>query len=587
MSYRLSFGAAQNHYLDVEVQLPTAGAAQLDVFMPVWTPGSYMVREYSRQVEGWDARNSGGEALHWEKTRKNRWRIATGGAPEVTVRYRVYCHEMSVRNPWVDSDYALVVGAGVFVAPVEQPQRPYKVQVNLPPSWKKVETGLAPDPATPQSFTARDLDELLDCPILAGNPAVYEFKVSGVSHRLVNEGEGGVWDGARSAKDVEKIVAVTHALWKEVPYGAYPPNNYHFFNLLTGSGGGLEHKNSTVLMGSRWHQRARQDYLNWLSLVAHEFFHAWNVKTLRPAALGPFDYESEVYTPSLWIAEGFTAYYDNLLVRRAGFSTHKEYLEALGKDMEALQAAPGRSLQSVATSSYDAWIKFYRPDENSSNTSISYYTKGALVGFLLDARIREASHGQRCLDDVMRRAFQLYSGAHGYSDAQFRAVASEVAGADLSSFFQAAVDGTSELDYAPAMKFYGLRFKQPEKKPHADPEPGWMGAKTEARQGTLMITQVKRGTPAYEAGLNVDDEVLAVNDFRVAGDKAERLDDRLKQYAPGATVTLLVARRERLMRLNVRLGSRPSPDAWHLEVNPEADATAQQHRLAWLGADVK
>lgn len=581
VSYRLSFPAPQNHYVEVEAQLPTGGAADLEVFLPVWTPGSYMVREYSRQLESVSAQNGEGQGLVVEKTRKNRWLVRAGGAPWVTLKYRVYCREMSVRNSWVENDFALLTGAQMYLAPVGKLQRPFRVNVQLPAHWKRVETGLPPT-TTPFVFEARDFDELVDCPMVLGNPAVYEFKVGGLTHKLVNEGEGGIWDGARSAKDVEKIVATVHKLWGGVPY-----TSYTFLNMLTQTGGGLEHKNSTVLMGSRWAQRGRHDYLNWLSLVAHEFFHAWNVKTLRPVALGPFDYENEVYTPSLWVAEGLTAYYDNLLVRRAGFSSHKEYLEAVSKDLETLQLAPGRLVQPLTGSSFDAWIKFYRPDENSANSGVSYYVKGSLVGLLLDARIRELTDDQKSLDDVMRRAYQLYSGPKGYTEAQFRAVAEEVAGAGLKEFFADYVDGTRELDFKPALAYYGLRFKPADsKKENKDPEAGWLGAGVTSNNGRLLTTSVKRGTPAFEAGLNVDDEILAVNDYRVLGDKTERLEDRLKQYSPGATVALLVARREKLTRLNVRLGRKPA-ETWQIEVDPGAGGAAAEHRQAWLGPDLK
>ncbi|MBX3167398.1 MAG: M61 family metallopeptidase [Candidatus Eremiobacteraeota bacterium] len=574
---------AQNHYVDVEARIP-ANSGDLELFLPVWTPGSYMVREYSRQIEGIQFSGADGKALQFEKTRKNRWLVRNVQGP-VTAKYRVYCREMSVRNCWVENDFALLTGAQLFLAPVGQLQRPFQVQVDLPAGWKRVETGLAA--LGNNRFEADDFDELVDCPMVAGNPAVYDFTVSGVSHRLVNEGEGGIWDGPRSAKDAEKIVATVHKLWGDIPYAKYAPNTYTFFNMLTQAGGGLEHKNSTVLMNSRWGQRARQDYLHWLSLVAHEFFHAWNVKTLRPKALGPFDYENEVYTPSLWVAEGFTAYYDNLLVRRAGFSTHKEYLEAISKDIESLQLAPGRLVQPLRYSSYDAWIKYYRPDENSPNSGVSYYIKGSLVGLLLDARIRQASDGKRSLDDVMRRAYKLYSGTQGYTEEQFRAVAEEVAGTSLAGFFADTVDSAKELDYKPMLAYYGLRFKTPEvKKENKDPEAGWMGGAVAIQSGRLVVTSVRRGTPAYEAGLNTDDEILAVNDFRVLPDRVDRLEERLRQYSPGATVTLLVARREKLTRLSVRLAKKPS-ETWTLEVNPEADERARQHREAWLGPDLK
>lgn len=575
-SYRLGFSDARHHYVEVEGRFPTQAKEQLELFLPVWTPGSYMVREYSRQVEGVQAFDSAGHPLKWEKSRKNRWRVHCPGASQVVLKYRVYCREMSVRNAWVDDDFALLVGAQLFIAPTDSLQRHYQVELDLPPHWKKAESGLTE--TGKHQFGADSYDVLIDCPILAGNPAVYDFQVGGIPHRLVNQGEDGVWDGPRSAQDVEKIVSTVHQMWRDVPY-----HHYHFFNVLTQSGGGLEHRNSTVMMSTRWSQHLRQDYLKWLGLVAHEFFHAWNVKTLRPAALGPFDYENEVYTPSLWVAEGFTAYYDNLMVRRAGFSSHKEYLQELSKDIEALQTGPGHAVQSLRYSSYDAWIKYYRPDENSPNSGISYYTKGALVAFLLDARIRQLTQGQRCLDDVMRRAYQLYSGPHGYTEAQFRAVAEEVAGAPLASFFESYVDGLEELDYQPALRYYGLRFKPEVKSDGKDPEPAWLGAQCSAKGGRLLVTQVRRGTPAFEAGLCVDDELVALGDLRIPPDG---LDDRLKHYAPGAQVDLWVARRDRMRKLSLKLGKKPA-DSWQLEIDPQASPEAQQQRKVWLGPDLK
>ena len=579
IEYRLSFPDAQNHYLNVEATFPTAGKAAIELFMPVWTPGSYMLREYSRNLEGFQAHGHNGQALAFEKTRKNRWRITTSGAPQVKVHYRLYGREMTVRNNWVEADFALLTPASVYMGEVGNFQRPYRVTVQLPEKWRHCLTGLA-GAGAPNTFVAKNFDELIDSPIVCGNPAVYKFPVKGVEHVLVNQGEGSVWDGQKSARDVARIVETAHALWGDFPYAKYAPGNYHFFNMLVQAPGGLEHHNSTVLMASRWAQRVHKDYLDWLSLVAHEHFHAWNVKTLRPVALRPFDYENENYTPSLWIAEGITAYYDNLLVRRSGLSTRKEYLDLVSKDVERLQTSPGREVQSLAAASYDAWIKFYRPDENFANTAISYYVKGSIVAMLLDARIRHATHGQRSLDDLMRAAYQRYSGERGYTEAEFRKLAEEIAGQPLGDFFSKYVDGTAELDYAPALKYYGLRFKKDEKK---DQEPGWLGAKTAIKDGRLVVTEVRRNTPGYSVGLNVDDEILAVDDYRVAPEK-DKLEERLKAYVPGTQVNLLVARREVLRRIPVKLARKPS-ETWALEMLPDANAEQQQHLLQWLGPE--
>jgi len=563
--YRLSFPNAQNHYVEVEATLP---AGTTEVFMPVWTPGSYMVREYSRQVEDLKTQVNG-KTVELQKTRKNRWSVPAGAT---TLTYRVYSREMTVRTNFVDSSFALICGANTFIAPVGHAGT-YEVTVALPAGWGSIQTGLPPAPdGAPGHYLAVDFDQLLDCPILAGSPAVYAINVANVKHHLVNEGEGGVWDGTRSATDVTRIVAAAHKLWGEFPYAKFPPNQYWFLNILSQAGGGLEHRNSTVFMSSRWAQRVRKDYLGWLGLVAHEYFHTWNVKQLRPDVLGPFDYENEVYTRSLWVVEGITSYYDDLLVARAGLSTPKEYLEAFSKNIETLQGTPGRKVQSLSLSSFDAWIKLYRPDENSPNTAMSYYTKGAVVAWLLDAEIRSASGNKKSLDDLMRAAYQKFSGAKGYTEAEFRALANQIAGKNLDAFFAKNVDSTAELDYGPALKYFGLRFKPVEaKKEGGEPDPGWLGMVTANQSGRLVVTQVKRETPAFAAGLNAEDEILAINDYRVMPDK---LDDRLKQYPPGTKLELLVARREKLLKLAVTTGKKPG-DSWALEVDPEASDEAK------------
>ncbi|HEU5116971.1 MAG TPA: hypothetical protein VFT74_09880, partial [Isosphaeraceae bacterium] len=360
----------------------------------------------------------------------------------------------------------------------------------------------------------------VDCPIYAGNPTVYTFEVDGKPHYLVNEGEGGVWDGPRSAADVEAIVKVERDFWGFLPY-----EKYLFFNILSETGGGLEHRNSTVLMASRWATRRRPDYLGWLNLVAHEYFHTWNVKRLRPIELGPFDYENEVHTRSLWIAEGITSYYDRLFVRRAGLCSVEEFLQGdppgpssefdrPRNDVEVLQDTPGRLVQPLESASFDAWIKFYRRDENTPNTAISYYTKGAVVAFLLDAEIRRATENAKALDDVMRLAYERFSGEKGYTPEEFRDVAEEVAGADLSGFFHRALETTDELDYDKALDWFGLRFTEPKKQENA-PQKAWLGLSTRNEDGRLMVSVVKRETPGFKAGFNVGDEIIAIGEERI------------------------------------------------------------------------
>ncbi len=577
IAYTVRFPAPQTHYVEIEALIPTDGEPAVELMMAVWTPGSYLVREFSRNVENLTAASESGTPLAIEKTRKNRWRIATPGTPRVRLRYRVYAHEMSVRTNFVDAGFAILNGAPTFITRAGAEHRPHDVRVELPAAWKEAVCALPSGSAGSTSFRAADFDTLVDSPLYAGNATIHHFAVDGKPHLLVDEGEDALWDGARAAAEVERIVREEAAFWGGLPY-----DRYVFFNLITEAGGGLEHKNSCVLMTSRWRRHTRDGYIGWLGLAAHELFHVWNVKRLRPQALGPFDYENEVYTRDLWIPEGLTSYYEEVLVHRAGLATPKETLKRLGKEIEALQTAPGRQVQSVEDASFDAWIKYYRQDENFANSGVSYYTKGGVIGFLLDAKIRHLTDGRASLDDVLRRAYSRFSGAQGFRSDEFRALASEVAGSDLGPWLHSVLATTDELDYREALDWYGLRFTESKKKDEDDDadHPGWLGADIEVQTGRLLVTHVKKDTPAYAAGVNVGDEIVAVGDYRVPA-TADAWKERLKSYPPGTKDTLLVARREHLLRLPVTFAPEPRL-AWKLEVDPKATPEQQAHLTAWL-----
>jgi predicted metalloprotease with PDZ domain len=567
IQYTVSFPEPQTHYAEVAVRVPTERRPSIELMMAVWTPGSYLVREYERNVEDVAATNDG-RRLPIEKTEKNRWRITTGGSDVVTVHYRVYAHEMSVRTNWIDAGFALLNGAPTFLTLADGLTRPHDVTIVPAAAWKKSFTALPIVGGQEHHYRASDYDTLVDSPILVGNAASYEFVVDGKRHLLVNEGEAGVFDGARAARDLETIVREHRRMWGFLPY-----EQYVFLNVLTEASGGLEHKNSNVLMASRWATRTRNAYLGWLELASHEYFHAWNVKRLRPIELGPFNYERENPTRSLWIAEGITEYYGALAVARAGFLSREEFLATISSNIDEVQAAPGRLVQSAEQASYDAWIKYYRPDENSGNSSISYYAKGAVLGFLLDAKVRKATSGQRSLDDVMVAAYQKYAGERGYTPAEFRAVAEQTAGVNLAAFWNTAVEGTADLDFADALETFGLRLRN-----GGSSMRPWLGIATRNDAGRLMVSQVQRAAPAHVAGINVDDEILAIDDFRV---RADRLESRLDQYQPGQQVSVLVSRREQLVRVQVTLGTEP-PRTGRLDVDPAATPGAIQIRMRWL-----
>jgi predicted metalloprotease with PDZ domain len=411
----------------------------------------------------------------------------------------------------------------------------------------------------------------VDSPIILGNSVQREFTAAGKRHVIVLEGDPAYIDADRVAADTRKIAeAGARVMGGRVDYP-----HYYFLNMIVEASGGLEHKNSFLVMTNRFTTRTRRSYIGYLSLVAHEYFHNWNIKRLRPVELGPFDYENEVYTKGLWIGEGFTDYYATLLVKRPGLSTRDEFFEEMTGHIEAVQTTPGRLVTSAAMSSFDTWIKQYRPDENTPNTTINYYPKGAVIAFLLDARIRAATNGAKSLDDAMRLAYERYSGAKGYMIDQFYQAMSDTAGTDLRPWFARTVESADELDYTEALEWFGLRFRP------VDPRASraWFGVATRNDGGRLVVSQVRRDTPALAAGLNVDDEILAIDDVRV---RADGLPARLDQYRPGDKVSLLVARRDRLVRLELTFGNEPQR-AWRLEPSPDANDEQKKRLSQWLG----
>jgi len=568
--YTLSFPEPHTHYVEVQARFPTAGREALTLSMASWTPGSYKIRDYARNVEAVAAFDEAGGPLPIAKVAKHRWRVEADGGEAVDVTYRVWSREMSVRTNWVEERFAMLNGAPTFLTDVDAVGRPHVVRLELPEGWD-VATGLSSDG---DAWVAPDYETLVDSPIVAGDLSRYDFEVGGAPMALVNRGEPPVWDGARAATDVEVLVRAQIDFW-----GAIPFERYVFLNVIDQGGGGLEHRNSTLMLANPWRTRDRADYVKWLGLVSHEFFHTWNVKRLRPAELGPFGDSllgEEIRTDSLWIAEGLTSYYDDLLLLRAGLIDETEYLAALSGQIQSVQATPGRAVRSLTESSHDAWIKHYQPDGNSVNTAISYYSKGAVVGFLLDAEIRRLTGGERSLDDLMRAAWARYAGEAGYTPAQFRELASEIAGADLSGWFEAAVDGTGELNYDAALTHLGLIFTAPAEPPKRTP--GWLGADLSNSGGRAVVTGLKRGTPAYQAGLDLKDELVAVEGWRVDPAAPSALFER---YIPGDIVSVTVARRGRLMTLDVPLG-RSDTRTWILAVDEEAPAAASAAREAWL-----
>jgi predicted metalloprotease with PDZ domain len=502
IGFEVSFKEPQAHYAEVEMNISGLNKEYVDVKMPVWAPGSYLVREFAKQVEGFNA-SAAGKSLKFEKVRKNIWRVHLAKAAAVKINYRVYAFEISVRTPFIDDTHAFLSSTGIFMYPEGMLHLPSTVKIVPFKGWDKVSTGLEPVSGKKFTYRAADFDILFDSPIEVGNQDVFEFKAAGVKHEVAMYG-GGNYDAARLKTDMAKIVEKATTV-----YGENPNKHYTFIvHNYEKSGGGLEHLNSTVLGASRNQYNTEKGYLGFLSLVAHEYHHLWNVKRLRPVALGPFDYDNENYTTNLWVAEGFTAYYENKFMLRAGFISPEVFVQTLAKAVSDVENTPGAKIQSAAASSYDAWIKYYRPNENSNNTGVSYYSKGEVVGLLMDLEIAKATGGTKSLDDVMKAMYlQCKTLKRGYTDAEFKTMVEKISGISFTDFWAKYVNGTQETAYGQYFGYAGIKVRNE----NEGKSTAYLGIASVKKEGRIFISAVSRHSAAWVDGLNVNDELIGVD----------------------------------------------------------------------------
>ncbi len=592
LTYEVDFTQASRHLLSVSLWIPRAVNNALTIVFPVWTPGSYMVREYTRNIESLVASSHASihepiiENIASRRIGKNSWQFDADSAAWIQVRYQLYCREMSVRTNWVEQGFGFITGAAAFPYIKGRQSESIDIRLRVPEDWGSVATSLKQLDRTIRSIRLRaeSFDDLADSPIAIGSFPVRSFEVGDRMHYLANvesdeHGEDPsdhLWDMDKAIADVAKIVAEEQRFWGDVPY-----DQYWFINLLTETGGGLEHDNSTVLMSSRWTMRKRDSYLNWLALVSHEFFHTWNVRRLRPKALMNYDYNQEQYLRELWIAEGITSYFDDLFLVWTGLCTREEYLCRLSKNIQAVQTAPGRLVQGLVDASWDTWVKHYRPDENTQNARISYYLKGAMLAWILDSEMRRLSDDQTDLAAVMKELWQEFRHT-GYTICDFERLVELHCGTELRAWLHAQVREAQELDFASTLRYFGLRFKAGNgkkegvcEKPASDV---WIGSDSSATEGRLLVRRVFRGSPSDAAGLNVDDELVALDGYRLTVDV---WPDRLSMYQPGQNLELLVSRRGRIKQLTICLGRKPAHN-WQLEIDPAATSAGKQNLNQWL-----
>lgn len=571
VGFEVSFKEPQAHYVEMEMTISGLAKDYVDVKMPVWAPGSYLVREFAKSVEDFSA-TAGGKPVKFEKVKKNAWRVYSAKSNAIKIKYRVYGFEVSVRTPFIDASHAFLSSTGIFMYPDGLLKLPSTVKVIPYKGWSKVSTGLEPVAGQPFTYTASDFDVLFDSPIEVGNQEVFDFMASGVKHEVAMYG-GGNYDKERLKVDMAKVIEQATAI-----YGENPNKHYTFIvhNFERG-GGGLEHLNSTVLGASRNAYNTPEGYLGFLNLVAHEYFHLWNVKRMRPVALGPFDYDNENYTTNLWVAEGFTSYYENKLVLRAGFVDPKAFVDGLVTAVANVSNTPGAKVQSAAESSYDAWIKGYRPNENSNNTGVSYYSKGEVVGLLMDLEIAQATKGTKSLDDVMKAMYlQGKTLKRGYTDAEFKAMVEKISGKSFTDFWAKYVNGTHPLEYDKYFGYAGISIKN-QNEGNSIPYIGVASKKTEGR---IIISAISRNSAAWVDGLNVNDEVISVDGVGVEA-ALERMPV-ITSKKPGDVVTVKVKRDG--IEKDIKITLKASPNIKLVaEIQSNAPESQVLVRKGWMG----
>lgn len=578
ISYQISFPEAQAHYINVEMNLKGINSEFIDVKMPVWAPGSYLIREFAKNVEGFSVKNTAGTPLKSTKINKNTWRIFNNRHENITISYLVYAFELSVRTSFVDASHAFLSPVGLFMYPEGKIKSPSVITIKPYTNWKKISTGLEPVKGKLNTYYAPNFDVLYDSPFEVGNHDIFEFEAAGVKHEVAMYG-GGNYDKSQLANDMTKIIETETNIFNENPNKRYV---FIIHNTLNG-GGGLEHMNSTVLGAIRLGYKDETSYKSFLGLVAHEYFHLWNVKRLRPEALGPFDYSVENYTSNLWIAEGFTAYYDNLILRRADIYSVDNYLAELTKDINTVENQPGNRIQPVIEASFDAWIKYYRPNENSKNSTISYYNKGALIGMILDLEILNSTKGTKRLDDVLKTMYEEYYKKHnrGFTDSEFKEMAEKIAGKSLDEIYTKYINGTEPIDFNKYLGYAGLCLIDD----NLEKEIPSLGVSTLIKDGKVIITSILRGSAAWNDGLNVNDELIAIDNNRIFGtaDAAgiTDLNKFISSKQAGEKVSVIIARDGIIQTINLTIKNLNSS---RFRIDMDNDANQQQIKIRnqWL-----
>lgn len=553
LRYKLIIETPSTHQVRVQIEgKKESHEKSLDFFLPRWSPGSYLIREYSRNLSLLMAQTKNGERLQLDQTDTSVFRIDWEKSDlknktnndEFTFSYSVYCHELTVRTSHVDASHAFLHLPTLLMGVLDHSMNEPTVELVFPPSWSHVTTGLKDISLKREIFvySAKNYDELIDSPIEIGCHETDGFQVMGVDHHVAFY--GNLLPHKENLKaDTKKIVEHIAGFFGGVPYEKYS----FITHFSPGIYGGLEHSNSTALQFCPTQVTNRKGYLNYLALVSHEYFHTWNVKRIRPKELGPFNYLREANTKLLWLAEGLTSLMDELFIYRMGLITLEEYLEMQKDNLNRYYSIPGKKFHSLDDSSYNAWIKLYRPDENSNNSSISYYLKGGIVFFALNILLAEK---KKSINDLLKLLWEDYkkNPERGLVPEQVYKMVEEVGGHEILSKFELMTSTTEDIDLESICAKAGLKFEWDKT------ESPWLGFDADFQGDRVVARAVTLDGPAFKAGLNAGDEIIAINGMRVLKD---RFNDHAKFLRANETYEVTISRLNIIQNISLNVGVKP------------------------------
>lgn len=569
--YTVTMAKPNTHYFHVNMDINNMPGDYAELKLPNWTPGYYWIMDYAKNIMSFKASGTDGGTLEWEKTNKNTWKVHKPGLNDIVIEYDVYSYNVSVAEPYLDYGRAFISPAGVFMYPSGRLDLPSTVRIIPYHEWESVCTGLETVEDVPYTFYAGDYDILFDSPILAGNMKIIDFEIDGIPYTVAVEKPGNT-DLTGFTKDLQKVIPTATGLIGDIPYEHYT------FLIMDRGMGGLEHANSMAVYarGDFYDSEGSERNKGWMNFITHEFFHLYNVKRIRPAGLWPIDYEKENYTDLLWVSEGFTVYYEYIIMNRSGLLSRNDVFNYLGNTIRTYESIPASDYQSAAESSFDTWINFFSRSSNAQNATISYYDKGCALGMLLDLAIRHETENEKSLDDVMRKLYYKYYKdlKRGFTGDEFRAECGSIAGTSLDEIFDVYVSTTGEIDYNKYLAYAGLHIDLDEE----IMDGCYIGAETWNLNGETTISTIVRDSPAWEYGLSVNDVILEV-DGQPLGDRS--LSDILRSTTPLDTLDFKVKHRYLERRISVVTDTLKSV-SYRISVLPDASSLQMKILDSWL-----